>query len=306
MDNHVGAMVGPAQRGEAGLVEALLRRRADPAQDRPATTWPGDAPCSPPRRRSRCCSSGWAVVHPGWGEGPGVHRVPADPGAADRSGPGRCGLSRQPAARGEGAVIAIFRDEAQVLLSTELAGEGRYLRVLPRHGEHGPAVEPDADRAVARSGWDRSLGSGARRAADEPGLASLAPSSSRSCTCSRPRRTCSSWGSGRTRDDPRAGWTTTSTSRPRRSTRSSPRKTTRSSASGWRVIGDGSPGPSQDRLPGQPRVDRQPAGSGKRRTRDRRPRAGVLAAARGRRWRALGAGLGFRARPPRPPARDAP
>ena len=27
-------------------------------------------------------------VHPGGAEGPGVHRVPADPGAADRSGPG--------------------------------------------------------------------------------------------------------------------------------------------------------------------------------------------------------------------------
>ena len=45
--------------------------------------------------------------------------------------------------------ITAFRDEAQVLLSHRVRRGGAQSPVLPRDGEHGPAVEPDAPSAAS-------------------------------------------------------------------------------------------------------------------------------------------------------------
>ena len=168
------------------------------------------------------------------------------------AGPGRCGLPRQPAARGEGAGDCHFPRRGPGTAVHRVRRGGAQSPVLPRDGEHGPAVEPDADRAAARpSAPSRS---GARRAADQPGRQrhhrGAGPARARGED--QPVRA----GSGRARHDPRPGGRRVRLRDHgvRRVRRLGRRRGVRRADGGHRRR----PGPSQDRLPGQPRVDRQP------------------------------------------------
>ena len=130
-------------------------RRARAAQGWAGTTWPTGRRALDDRPKAHALLDLLRGRDRPGGEGPGVHRLPAHPRRAGQPRR-RSAASRRPSTTA--ACHGRRRTGDRPRSATRWTGaavhgvgrRGAEPPVLPRHGQHGPAVEPDGDRAAPR------------------------------------------------------------------------------------------------------------------------------------------------------------